>query len=322
MRSKVATFRYIHCSLVNCCLATYKRLWRFSKRLKLFSMPFIEFCKFYGLFWFHIAEAWDCAVVNISSVQAHRAKPYHSGWPYQANKAAVTTMSKCMALDLSAHGIRVNSICPGYIWTEHVMLHMLLVFLFKPVIKSIVLSFVRSPFIHSFFPSLLLVPSFPSGERDVFCKVVYQNKRNSKSQTLFILNWYYHTFFLLLVFLVVESHVDELSSKGSRDKWWTIFQSSLQPGLKPRVPSSPGSFFFPLIPGQHQLRPRVFPLFWMMLWNRGSRGLLIWSRNPLWWVAKFRFCVFLGFWNEDPGVSASFGYPGILSFAELHFSWP
>jgi len=68
---------------------------------------------------FMTKEAWDCAVVNISSVQAYHAMPYYSGWTYQASKAAVTTMSKCMALDLSVHGIRVNSICPGYIWTEH-----------------------------------------------------------------------------------------------------------------------------------------------------------------------------------------------------------
>ena len=74
-----------------------------------------------------IADAWNCAVVNISSVQAHHAKPSRTGWTYQASKAAVTTMSKCMALDLSAHGIRVNSICPGYIWTERVMLEMLFV---------------------------------------------------------------------------------------------------------------------------------------------------------------------------------------------------
>ena len=68
-----------------------------------------------------VAAAWECAVVNISSVQAHRAQPYHSGWTYQASKGAVTIMTKSMALDLSADGIRVNSISPGYIWTELVI---------------------------------------------------------------------------------------------------------------------------------------------------------------------------------------------------------
>ncbi|KAJ7383610.1 hypothetical protein OS493_026795 [Desmophyllum pertusum] len=66
------------------------------------------------------AEAWDCSVVNISSVQAHRTMPFHSGWTYQASKGAVTAMTKCMALDLSANGIRVNSVSPGYTWTEQV----------------------------------------------------------------------------------------------------------------------------------------------------------------------------------------------------------
>ena len=41
--------------------------------------------------------------------------------------------------------------------------------------------------------------------------------------------------------------------------------------------------------------PGYFPLIWMILWNRGSRGLLIWYRNPLWWVVKFCLCVFLAF---------------------------
>ena len=57
-----------------------------------------------------VGAAWECAIVNISSVQANRAQPYHSGWTYQASKGAVTIMTKSMALDLSADGIRVDSI--------------------------------------------------------------------------------------------------------------------------------------------------------------------------------------------------------------------
>ena len=79
---------------------------------------FSNTCHIFGF----VAEAWDCAVVNISSVQAHRALPFFTGWTYQASKGAVTTLTKCMALDLSAHGIRVNSISPGYTWTELVMI--------------------------------------------------------------------------------------------------------------------------------------------------------------------------------------------------------
>ena len=75
------------------------------------------------MFFISTTEARDCSVVNISSVQAHRAKPWDSGWTYQASKGAVTTMTKCMALDLSADEIRVNSISPGYTWTEQVWSH-------------------------------------------------------------------------------------------------------------------------------------------------------------------------------------------------------
>lgn len=100
----------------------------FSHLPRLLNYILVRRCSFYSCF-YSIADAWDCAVVNISSVQAHRALPSYTGWTYQASKGAVTTMTKSMALDLSPHGIRVNSICPGYIWTELVMLHMLLVFM-------------------------------------------------------------------------------------------------------------------------------------------------------------------------------------------------
>ena len=94
-------------------------------------------------------------MVNISSVQAYHALPYNTGWTYQASKAAVTTMSKCMALDLSVHGIRVDSICPGYIWTEHVMLYKLcFLFFFVKLFLSL-----SHSFLHSFVRSLVL--SFP-----------------------------------------------------------------------------------------------------------------------------------------------------------------
>lgn len=100
------------------------------QNVKLSSIYRVLYYKFSVFFFNSIAEAWDYAVVNISSVQAYNAMPYYSGWTYQASKAAVTTMSKCMALDLSVHGIRVNSICPGYIWTEHVMLYKLCLLFF------------------------------------------------------------------------------------------------------------------------------------------------------------------------------------------------
>ena len=60
----------------------------------------------------------DNSVVNIASVSGHRAQP--DRWTYSAGKGAVLTMTKCMALDLSIDGIRVNSISPAWVWSPEV----------------------------------------------------------------------------------------------------------------------------------------------------------------------------------------------------------
>ncbi len=58
------------------------------------------------------------AVVNVSSISAFIAQP--GRWTYNAAKGAVNTLTKCMALDLAPWGIRVNSVSPGWIWTQEV----------------------------------------------------------------------------------------------------------------------------------------------------------------------------------------------------------
>lgn len=58
------------------------------------------------------------AIVNLCSISAHIAQPKR--WTYNASKGAILTMTKCMALDLSADGIRVNAVSPGWIWTPEV----------------------------------------------------------------------------------------------------------------------------------------------------------------------------------------------------------
>jgi NAD(P)-dependent dehydrogenase (short-subunit alcohol dehydrogenase family) len=58
------------------------------------------------------------AIVNISSISAHIAQP--NRWTYNATNGAVVSMTKCQALDLSADGIRVNAVSPGWIWTPEV----------------------------------------------------------------------------------------------------------------------------------------------------------------------------------------------------------
>jgi NAD(P)-dependent dehydrogenase (short-subunit alcohol dehydrogenase family) len=58
------------------------------------------------------------AMVNISSISAHIAQP--NRWTYNAAKGAVNQLTRCMALDLAPHGIRVNTVSPGWIWTREV----------------------------------------------------------------------------------------------------------------------------------------------------------------------------------------------------------
>ena len=58
------------------------------------------------------------SIVNVASISGHRAQP--SRWTYAATKGAVLTMTKCMALDLSADKIRVNSVSPAWVWSPEV----------------------------------------------------------------------------------------------------------------------------------------------------------------------------------------------------------
>lgn len=58
------------------------------------------------------------AIVNISSVSAFVAQP--NRWTYNAAKGAVHNLTKCMAYDLAPFHIRVNSVSPGWIWTQEV----------------------------------------------------------------------------------------------------------------------------------------------------------------------------------------------------------
>lgn len=58
------------------------------------------------------------AVVNVSSISGFVAQT--SRWTYSSAKGAVNQLTRCAALDLAPHGIRVNSISPGWIWTREV----------------------------------------------------------------------------------------------------------------------------------------------------------------------------------------------------------
>jgi len=58
-----------------------------------------------------MAEAGGGVIVNISSVGGLRAHRGKAG--YDASKGAMDALTRCMAVDLAPHGIRVNSVAPG-----------------------------------------------------------------------------------------------------------------------------------------------------------------------------------------------------------------
>jgi len=56
------------------------------------------------------------AVVNIASISGYIAQP--NQWTYNSAKGGILELTRCQALDLAGLGIRVNSVSPGWIWTE------------------------------------------------------------------------------------------------------------------------------------------------------------------------------------------------------------
>lgn len=57
-------------------------------------------------------------VVMVNSMSAHRLQPRYGA--YATSKGALETATKALALELGAHGIRVNGVFPGYIWGDKV----------------------------------------------------------------------------------------------------------------------------------------------------------------------------------------------------------
>jgi NAD(P)-dependent dehydrogenase (short-subunit alcohol dehydrogenase family) len=61
-------------------------------------------------------KARQGAIVNFTSISAKCAQT--GRWLYPVSKAAMVQLTRCMAMDLAADGIRVNSVSPGWTWSR------------------------------------------------------------------------------------------------------------------------------------------------------------------------------------------------------------
>ncbi len=66
----------------------------------------------------HMQKAGGGAVVNFTSISSKVAQT--GRWLYPVSKAALVQLTRNMALDYAAAGIRVNCVCPGFVRTPFI----------------------------------------------------------------------------------------------------------------------------------------------------------------------------------------------------------
>ncbi len=64
----------------------------------------------------HLVGRGRGSVINVASVAGLVASPFLS--PYGAAKAGLVSLTKSLAVEWAAHGVRVNALCPGWTATD------------------------------------------------------------------------------------------------------------------------------------------------------------------------------------------------------------
>jgi NAD(P)-dependent dehydrogenase (short-subunit alcohol dehydrogenase family) len=64
----------------------------------------------------HLLGRWSGSVINVASVGGLGAAPLLA--PYGAAKAALVSLTRSLAVEWGAMGVRVNALCPGWVATD------------------------------------------------------------------------------------------------------------------------------------------------------------------------------------------------------------
>jgi len=97
------------------CLNGGIERWREVFELNLFTP--LELCRGFAAALSRGAKQGGASVVNITSIAGHEIHPF-AGSAYSTSKAALSALTREMAVEFADLGVRVNAVAPGEIETE------------------------------------------------------------------------------------------------------------------------------------------------------------------------------------------------------------